>query len=57
MDCSRARTKDPGDWLETCPDFSKPLAQQLTDWMLTWEPDLTGKPAFRFKEDRRNSEQ
>lgn len=40
MDCSRARTRDPGQWLETCPDFSKPLVEQLTDWILTWEPDL-----------------
>jgi uncharacterized protein YdeI (YjbR/CyaY-like superfamily) len=40
MDCSRARTKDPGEWLETCPEFSQPLAEQLVEWMLTWEPDL-----------------
>lgn len=40
MDCSRARTKDPGEWLQTCPDFSQPLAEQLVDWILTWEPDL-----------------
>ena len=41
MDCSRARTHDPSQWLETCPEFSAPLAQQLCDWILTWEPDLT----------------
>ena len=41
MDCSRARTKDPADWLETCPDFSWPLAGQVHEWILTWEPDLT----------------
>ena len=41
MDCSRARTKDPSEWLETCPDFSQPLAEQLTEWILNWEPDLT----------------
>jgi len=41
MDCSRPRTHDPSEWLETCPDFSAPLAQQLCDWILTWEPDLT----------------
>lgn len=40
MDCSRARTKSPAEWLEICPDFSKPLAEQVTDWFLTWEPDL-----------------
>ena len=41
MDCNRARTRNPSEWLETCPDFSKPLAEQLCDWILTWEPDLT----------------
>ena len=40
MDCSRARTKSPSEWLEMCPDFSKPMAEQMTDWILTWEPDL-----------------
>ncbi len=40
MDCNRARTKDPGEWLETCPDFSQPLAEQLVEWILTCEPDL-----------------
>jgi uncharacterized protein YdeI (YjbR/CyaY-like superfamily) len=41
MDCSRPRTKDPGEWLETCPDFSQPIAEQVVEWFLTWEPDLT----------------
>ncbi len=41
MDCNRARTKDPIAWLETCPEFSWPLANQLREWILTWEPDLT----------------
>lgn len=40
MDCSRPRTKDPGEWLETCPDFSQPMAEQVVEWFLTWEPDL-----------------
>jgi uncharacterized protein YdeI (YjbR/CyaY-like superfamily) len=40
MDVSRARTKDPGQWLQTCPDFSQPLAEQIVEWFLTWEPDL-----------------
>lgn len=40
MDCNRARTKDPGEWLETCPDFSQPLAEQFNEWILNWEPDL-----------------
>lgn len=41
MDCSRAKTKDPGEWLELCPDFSKPLAEQLVELILHAEPDLT----------------
>jgi len=41
MDCSRARTHDPGEWLETCPDYSQPIAEQLHEWILTWEPDLS----------------
>lgn len=41
MDCSRARTKDPMEWLELCPDFSWPLANQLREWILSWEPDLS----------------
>lgn len=41
MDCLPARTRDPGEWLETCPDFSQPLADQVVEWILTWEPDLT----------------
>ncbi len=40
MDCSRARTKDPGEWLQTCPDFSQPLAEQVVEWFLNWQPDL-----------------
>ena len=41
MDCNRARTKDPVEWLETCPEFSWSLANQLREWILNWEPDLT----------------
>ncbi|MEN9572682.1 MAG: hypothetical protein RL514_537 [Verrucomicrobiota bacterium] len=41
MDCNRARTKDPGEWLQTCPDFSQPMAEQIVEWFLHWEPDLT----------------
>jgi hypothetical protein len=41
MDVSRTRTKDPREWLERCPNFSQPLAEQLVEWILNWEPDLT----------------
>ncbi len=41
VDCSRAKTKDPTEWLELCPDFSKPLAEQLVELILNCEPDLT----------------
>jgi uncharacterized protein YdeI (YjbR/CyaY-like superfamily) len=41
MDCAKAKTKDPIEWLELCPEFSAPLANQMREWILTWEPDLT----------------
>jgi hypothetical protein len=41
MDCRRAPTKNPAEWLELCPDFSKPMAEQVTEWILNWEPDLS----------------
>jgi Uncharacterized protein conserved in bacteria len=41
MDLTRTRTRDPVEWLETCPDFSSPIANQLREWILEWEPDLT----------------
>lgn len=40
MDCSPARTRDPIEWLDTCPEFSWPLANRLREWILEWEPDL-----------------
>jgi len=41
MDCSRAQTRDPIEWLELCPKFSEAMANQLREWILTWEPDLS----------------
>ena len=41
MDCNPARTKDPAEWVETCPEFSWPIAEKIRDWILNWEPDLT----------------
>ncbi|MEO7319933.1 MAG: YdeI/OmpD-associated family protein [Chthoniobacteraceae bacterium] len=41
MDCSRAKTHNPDEWLEAAPDFSRPIAAQLREWILQWEPDLT----------------
>lgn len=26
--------------MELCPEFSRPMVEQMTDWFLTWEPDL-----------------
>jgi hypothetical protein len=40
MDCSRRRANDPDDWLDLAPDFSRPIAAQLRDWILRCEPDL-----------------
>ena len=41
MDVRRSRTKNPNAWLETCPEISRPLCQQLREWMFRWQPDLT----------------
>jgi len=41
VDVRRSQTNDPIEWLETRPEFSWPLANQLREWILEWEPDLT----------------
>ncbi len=41
MDCSRAKTRDPDEWIENAPTFSKALAEQVREWIMRWEPDLT----------------
>ncbi len=41
MDVSRAKTKDPDEWLENAPDFSREAAGQLREWFVRWEPDLS----------------
>jgi hypothetical protein len=41
MDCSRPKTRDPEEWLETAPAFSRPLAGELRDLILRSAPDLT----------------
>ena len=41
MDCSRAKTKNPDAWLEVAPDFSRPMAAELRDWIFRTAPDLT----------------
>lgn len=41
MDCSRPRSRNPDRWLENCPEFSRPICEQLRDGIFRWEPDLT----------------
>ena len=41
MDCSRAKTRDPDEWMENAPPFSREMAMQLREWFQRWEPDLT----------------
>lgn len=41
MDCSRANTKDPDEWVEIAPEFSREMAAQLRNQILNWEPDLS----------------
>ncbi len=40
MDCNRPKTKNPDAWLDAAPDFSRPLATQLRDWIFRTAPDL-----------------
>ena len=40
VDVSRAKTKDPDEWLEAAPAFSRPLAAELREFFFRWEPDL-----------------
>ena len=40
MDVRRSRTLNPDSWLETCPEFSRPICEQLREWMFRWQPDL-----------------
>jgi hypothetical protein len=41
MDVSRAKTRDPDEWLEAAPDFSRPIVADLRDWIFRTAPDLT----------------
>ena len=41
MDVSRPKTRDPDEWLAGAPPLSKPLAEQVREWIHRWEPDLT----------------
>ncbi|MDZ4287164.1 MAG: YdeI/OmpD-associated family protein [Prosthecobacter sp.] len=40
MDVSRARTRDPDEWIAQAPAFSRLLAEQVREWILRWQPDL-----------------
>ena len=40
MDVRRSRTSNPDRWLDTCPEFSRPICEQLREWMFRWQPDL-----------------
>ena len=41
MDVRASRTSNPDLWLETCPEFSRPLCETVREWILSWEPDLS----------------
>lgn len=40
MDVSRPKTRDPEEWLEMAPDFSRPLVERVREWIQWCEPDL-----------------
>ncbi len=41
MDCSPARARNPDNWLEAAPGFSRPICVTLREWIFRWETDLT----------------
>lgn len=41
MDCGRPVSKHPDRWIESVPDFSRPLCEQIRSWIMRWESDLT----------------
>lgn len=40
MDCHKARSTDPNEWVATCPPGSKPIAEKVREWVRAWAPDL-----------------
>lgn len=40
MDVRASRTQNPNRWLDTCPAFSRPICEQLREWVFRWQPDL-----------------
>lgn len=40
MDVRASRTNKPDTWMDTCPEFSRPICEQLRAWVFRWQPDL-----------------
>ena len=40
MDVRASRTKNPDAWMDSCPEVSRPICEQLREWMFRWQPDL-----------------
>lgn len=40
MDCRTARSNNPDEWMESCPEASRPVCELLREWILSWEPEL-----------------
>ncbi|MEA3211549.1 MAG: hypothetical protein QOE70_4606 [Chthoniobacter sp.] len=41
MDCNRPTSKNPDEWLQVAPDFSRPIVSDLREWIFRIAPDLT----------------
>jgi hypothetical protein len=41
MDCSRPKTRDPDEWVEAAPEFSRGMVEELRSWIQRVGPDLT----------------
>lgn len=40
MDCRASRTTHPDEWIDTCPEGSKAVCEELRHLFFRWEPDL-----------------
>lgn len=40
MDCSRPASRNPDEWLDHRPDFSRPICTEIRERILHWQPDL-----------------
>ena len=47
-DWRKPRVKHIVDWLAKAPGFSRPICEQLREWIFQWEPDLEESPKWNM---------